>query len=167
MRYRLAAAFAVALAASATPAMAESVEVGVLECRGTSQQFIVGSVTNLQCLYRPAPGAAPEPYVAQICRVGLDIGINTSTVVAWSVFAPTRRLGPGALAGHYAGASANVTIGVGVGANALFGGSNNTIALQPLSGQGQTGLGVVGGVSGMDLQPVQPPRRHYHHRRHH
>ena len=41
MRYRLAAAFAVAFVASVTPAMA-SVEVGLLECRGVSQQYIVG-----------------------------------------------------------------------------------------------------------------------------
>ena len=45
MRYRLGAAFAVAFAASATPALA-NVEVGLLECRGASQQFIVGSVTK-------------------------------------------------------------------------------------------------------------------------
>ncbi len=60
---------------------------------------------------------------------GLDIGINQSTVLVWGVFAPTNRLGPGSLAGTYVGGSANVTIGVGLGANALVGGSNNTFAL--------------------------------------
>ena len=53
MRFHLGAAFAIAVGASATPAMAASVEVGQLECRGVSQQFVVGSVTNLQCLFRP------------------------------------------------------------------------------------------------------------------
>jgi hypothetical protein len=42
---------------------------------------------------------------------------------------------------------------VGVGANALVGGSNNTIALQPLSVQGQTGLSVAAGVAGLELRP--------------
>jgi hypothetical protein len=165
MRYRLGAAFAVAFAASVTPAMA-NVEVGQLECRGVSQQFIVGSVTNLQCLFRPSSGARPMPYNAQIRRVGLDVGVNQSTVLNWSVFAPTHRLSAGDLSGTYVGASANATLGVGVGANALVGGSSNTIALQPLSGQSQVGLGVVGGVSAMEMRPHEMPRgRRHRHRR--
>ena len=39
MRYHLGAAFAVAFAASVTPAMA-AVEFGQLDCRGASQQFV-------------------------------------------------------------------------------------------------------------------------------
>ena len=40
-----------------------------------------------------------------------------------------------------------------LGANALIGGSNNTIALQPVSVQGQTGLSVAAGVAGLELRP--------------
>src|SRR5258708_13771123 len=87
MRYRLGAAFAVAFAASATPALA-NVEVGLLECRGASQQFIVGSITNLQCVFRPSAGGPPQAYDAQIRRVGLDIGFNSATTIACAVFAP-------------------------------------------------------------------------------
>ena len=58
--------------------------------------------------------------------------------------------------GTYVGASASATVGVGVGANALVGGSNNTIALQPLSVQGQTGLGVAAGVAGLELRARGP-----------
>ena len=164
MRYHLGAAFAVAFAASVTPAMA-AVEVGQLDCRGSSQQFVLGSITNLQCVFRPSSGARPQPYVAQIKRFGLDIGINQSTAIVWSVFAPSN-VPPGSLSGTYVGASANATVGVGVGANALWGGSNNTIALQPLSGQGQIGLGVAGGISAMDLSPAEPVRgRRHRHRR--
>jgi hypothetical protein len=164
MRYHLGAAFAVAFAASVTPAMA-AVEVGQLDCRGSSQQFVVGSITNLQCVFRPSSGARPQPYVAQIKRFGLDIGYNQSTAIVWSVFAPSN-VPPGSLSGTYVGASANATVGVGVGANALWGGSNNTIALQPLSGQGQIGLGVAGGISAMDISPAEPVRgRRHRHRR--
>jgi len=167
MRYRLGAAFAVALASLATPAMADGVDVGLLECRGASQQFVVGSITNLQCLFRPSWGGRPQPYEAQIRRFGLDIGINQSTVITWNVFAPSRYMTPGGLSGNYIGGSANVTIGVGVGANALVGGSNNTFALQPLSGQGQTGFGVAGGISAMDIRAIEPPRgRRVKHRSH-
>ena len=164
MRYHLGAAFAVAFAASVTPAMA-AVEVGQLDCRGSSQQFVLGSITNLQCVFRPSSGARPQAYVAQIKRFGLDIGYNQSTAIVWSVFAPSN-VPPGSLSGTYVGASANATVGVGVGANALWGGSNNTIALQPLSGQGQIGLGVAGGISAMDISPAEPARgRRHRHRR--
>ena len=74
--------------------------------------------------------------------------------MAWAVFAPTRGIQRGDLAGSYGGASASATVGVGVGANALIGGSNNTIALQPLSGQAQTGLSVAAGIAGLDLRPL-------------
>ena len=164
MRYHLGAAFAVALAASVTPAIA-AVEVGQLDCRGSSQQLVLGSITNLQCVFRPSSGARPQGYVAQIKRFGLDIGYNQSTAIVWSVFAPSN-VPPGSLSGTYVGASANATVGVGVGANALWGGSNNTIALQPLSGQGQIGLGVAGGISAMDISPAEPARgRRHRHRR--
>jgi len=165
MRYLFGAAVAAAIVTCGTSAMADVVGVGMLECRGASQQFIVGSVTNLQCLYRPTPGGVIQAYDAQIRRVGVDIGFNQSTVLNWSVFAPNLPA-PGGLAGTYVGGSANVTVGVGVGANALWGGSNSTIALQPLSGQAQTGLGVVGGISAMEIRPHVMPRGHRRHRHH-
>jgi len=161
MRFPVGAALAVAVAASTSSAMAgSSVETGVLECHGISQQYIVTSVTDMDCMFRPSVGR-PHAYDATIRRFGLDIGFNQSTVLAWAVFAPTRRLGRGSLSGVYVGASANATVGVGVGANALFGGSNDTISLQPVSVQGQTGIGAAGGVSALELRPV---RRHHRRR---
>jgi hypothetical protein len=55
------------------------------------------------------------------------------------------------LAGTYAGATASATVGVGVGANVLVGGSGNSISLQPLSIEGNTGLNVAGGIAQMTL----------------
>jgi hypothetical protein len=159
MRRLVGVAFAVAFAASVSPAMAHYVEVGVLECRGVSQQYVVTSLTQLQCLFRSHNGSR-QGYVAAIRRVGLDIGYNQSTVLAWAVYAPTRTPGPGSLSGVYIGGSANATLGVGVGANALFGGSNKTISLQPVSIQGQTGIGAAGGISALQLQSVQRSRRY-------
>jgi hypothetical protein len=71
--------------------------------------------------------------------------------MVWLVYAPTTRP-VGALAGQYVGATGEATVGVGVGANVLIGGSNRTIALQPVSVQGQTGLNVAGGVAELALQ---------------
>jgi hypothetical protein len=63
-------------------------------------------------------------------------------------------LSDGALAGTYLGASAEATAGVGAGANLLIGGSDDTISLQPLSVQGQTGLNAALGVSELILNGV-------------
>jgi hypothetical protein len=129
------------------------IQVGVLECRGgASIGFIVGSVTNLGCVLR-ASGRPDQPYVATIRKVGLDIGITQETGLAWAVFAPTEQIGPGDLAGNYAGAHGSAAVGVGVGANVLVGGSANSFALQPLSLQGSTGLNVAVGLEGLELRP--------------
>src|SRR3981189_1927140 len=101
----------------------QRVQVGILECRGgASVGFIVGSVTNLGCVLR-AEGMPEDRYVATIRKVGLDLGITQESALAWGVFAPVARLGPGDISGNYAGAQGSATVGVGVGGNALIGGS--------------------------------------------
>jgi Protein of unknown function (DUF992) len=69
------------------------------------------------------------------------------------VYAPAARLGPGDLAGDYAGAQGSATLGVGVGGNVLIGGSNNSIALQPLSVQSQVGVNIAAGLASLELRP--------------
>jgi hypothetical protein len=129
------------------------VQVGVLECRGgASVGFIVGSVTNLGCVLR-VDGVPDDRYIATISKVGLDLGITQESALAWGVFAPVARLGPGDLSGSYAGAQGSATLGVGVGGNVLIGGSNNSIALQPLSVQGQVGVSVAAGLANLELRP--------------
>ena len=156
MRRSLAlAGIALALSASlaATSAQQGKVQVGVLECRGgASVGFIVGSVTNLGCVLR-ADGQPDDFYVATIRKVGLDLGITQESALAWGVFAPVNRLGPGDLSGNYAGAQGSATLGVGVGGNVLVGGSNNSIALQPLSVQGQVGVAIAAGLESLALRP--------------
>ena len=147
----LVASLAVASLANAQPV--DRVQVGVLECRGgASIGFVVGSVTNLGCVLR-VDGMPEDRYVATIRKVGVDLGITQESALAWGVFAPTARLGPGALSGNYAGAQGSASVGVGVGGNALIGGSDNSIALQPLSVQGQVGLNVAAGLESLELRP--------------
>jgi hypothetical protein len=146
-----------ALMGSLTAAIAQQpmqrVQVGVLECRGAaSVGFIVGSVTNLGCVFR-SDNMPEDRYIATIRKVGLDLGITQESALAWGVFAPVARLGPGGLSGNYAGAQGSASIGVGLGGNALFGGSANSIALQPLSVQGQVGLNVAAGLETLELRP--------------
>jgi Protein of unknown function (DUF992) len=139
-------------AASAQQPM-QRVQVGILECRGgASIGFVVGSVTNLGCVLR-ADGVPEDRYIATIRKVGLDLGITQESALAWGVYAPVARLGPGDLSGDYAGAQGSATLGVGVGGNVLVGGSNNSIALQPLSLQGQVGINVAAGLESLELRP--------------
>ncbi len=129
------------------------VQVGVLECRGgASVGFIVGSVTNLGCVLR-IDGLPEDRYIATIRKVGVDLGITQESALAWGVYAPVARLGPGDLAGTYAGAQGSASVGLGVGGNVLIGGSDNSIALQPLSVQGQVGLNVAAGLESLELRP--------------
>ncbi len=131
----------------------QRVQIGILECRGgASVGFIVGSVTNLGCVLR-VDGMPEDRYVATIRKVGVDLGITQELALAWGVWAPVARLGPGDLSGDYAGAQGSASIGVGVGGNVLIGGSDNSIALQPLSVQGQIGLNVAAGLESLELRP--------------
>jgi hypothetical protein len=170
----IAAAFVIA---AAVPNGAKAnVEAGALNCRSPGGVgFVVGSVLNFECVFVPSYGGRPHRYVAVIRHVGLDLGFTQNVAMGWAVFAPTRILHHGDLTGNYGGVEAGATVGVGVGANALVGGSNNAFALQPISGQAQTGLNVSAGLADLELRPAGPvgfvegpgPIRHRRHHRLH
>ena len=148
--------------ANAVPAM----RAGVLQCHGGQNVgFVVGSVTSLECVFQ-SEGRRPEPYIATVKRIGLDLGITEQTQFSWAVNSPDGRLGYGGLAGSYGGVGANASVGVGFGGNFLVGGAQNSYGLQPLSVQGQTGLNVAAGVADIELAPVRVGQRHYRHHRH-
>jgi hypothetical protein len=166
-RASLAAVAAATLALAAAPASA-AVRVGSLECNvSAGVGMVITSSRGLACVFRPTRGA-PEHYYGTIRRFGLDIGATGPGKLAWAVFAPSRP-GPGALAGDYAGASGSVSVGIGLGANALVGGLNNSFALQPLSVEAQTGANIAAGVGALRLESAGPaPASHRAtHRRHH
>jgi hypothetical protein len=135
-----------------TPAQAQGVKVGVLTCNVASGfGFIFGSSRAINCTFSPSGGGPPQHYVGAINKFGVDIGYLQGGVIVWGVVAPTANLAPGSLSGTYAGATASATAGVGVGANVLVGGSGNSIALQPVSIEGTTGLNVAAGIAEMTL----------------
>lgn len=134
-----------------TSAHAQDMRVGVMTCDMASGfGHVLGSLRDLRCTFSPATGPS-EHYAGTISKFGVDIGYVQSAVIVWTVVAPTVSLPPGSLAGSYGGATASVTVGVGVGANVLVGGSNDTISLQPVSIEGGTGLNVAGGFASMSL----------------
>jgi len=112
--------------------------------------YVLGSSRDLQCTFSPAQGPA-EHYAGRISKFGVDIGYVQNAVMVWTVLAPTVALSPGSLTGTYGGVTASATVGVGVGANVLVGGSSDTISLQPVSIEGGTGLNVSGGFASMSL----------------
>ena len=148
-------------ALAAAPAEAQAprgwTQAGVLQCRlNPSIGFIIVGHQSMECKFEPAQGAEgyPQTYEGAINTVGLDFGATAGGVLAWAVFAPTKGVSAGALAGEYVGASGDVDIGVGVGANVLIGGSGRTFALQPLSVEGSIGLNIALGVSMLKLRVV-------------
>jgi hypothetical protein len=116
--------------------------------------FVVGSQRQVNCLFTPSYPAPPEQYVGTITKLGLDIGFTTGGQLVWSVLQSTTRR-RGVLAGSYAGASAEATVVAGLGANVLVGGNDRSVALQPLSVQGQVGLNVAAGIAEISLQFVR------------
>lgn len=159
MHRRIMAFAGMALAAAValpTASMAQArTQVGTLSCDISGGiGMIIASRKDVTCMFTPANPGPREVYVGDIKKFGLDIGATAGGQMVWAVFAPTT-LPFGALAGEYGGATAEATIGAGLGANALIGGSSRTVTLQPLSVQGQAGLNVAAGVAGLTLRPAR------------
>ena len=127
---------------------------GMLTCRtSASLGLIVGSTQRLACQFKGNTGWTQD-YVGRINRIGLDIGFTAGGVMAWGVIGSTGAVRPGVLTGRFVGASGEISVGVGVGANVLVGGTAQGISLQPLSVEGQVGLNLALGVAGLTLTPV-------------
>jgi hypothetical protein len=155
LRLMLGAAVTTAALALAVPANAapSGVRVGDLTCNVASGWgFVFGSSKDLHCTYRG--NGYREHYTGSISKFGVDIGYTEGGVLVWGVFAPSSDVRKGALAGSYVGGSAQATVGVGAGANALIGGFKKSITLQPLSLEGSKGLNVAAGIGSISLRPA-------------
>ena len=145
-------------AAMALPTVAQAADrtkVGTLTCDiSAGIGVIIASKKDVTCMFTPSQPGPREVYVGAITKLGVDIGATSGGQMIWAVFAPSDRA-HGALAGSYVGATAEATVGAGLGANVLVGGSNRTVALQPISVQGQTGLNIAAGVAELSLRPAR------------
>jgi hypothetical protein len=158
VRSALAAVVAAATLIAASPPLAAQpgrLQVGTLACSISSGVgLIVASQRNVACAFKGGAGEPEEAYTGVLSRVGVDIGFTTGGAIIWAVFADTNRYA-GMLAGTYVGATAEASVAAGLGANVLIGGSNRTVALQPVSVQGQMGLNVGAGIGSLELHPVR------------
>jgi len=137
---------------AAKPAASEPVGVtaGFLNCNvGSGWGLVLGSSRPMDCVYSSSAGS--QHYIGSMKKFGVDIGYVSSGTMVWAVVAPTMGLPPGALTGDYLGATGSATVGVGIGANVLFGGFDRSISLQPVSLEGSTGLDVAGGIGSLTL----------------
>lgn len=149
IKYIAAALAAVGLMASVSTAEAAALKTGVLSCHvNGGWGLIVGSSHKASCVFTASNGKKTK-YSANITKIGVDIGYTDNKNISWVVF---NLKGDGAdLAGTYIGVNAEATVVAGMGANALVGGFNKNFALQPVSVQGQTGLGAALAVQSLTL----------------
>jgi hypothetical protein len=153
MSYRCIGAVVLTLViAVAEPAAAQQVRAGLLTCDVSAGiGLIITSQKQVTCTFAPdRADIAREDYDGTITKFGLDLGVVGGGVMVWAVFTRTVA-GPGFLAGDYFGASGEASLGAGLGANVLIGGSNRTVTLQPLSVSGQIGINVAVGVAELRL----------------
>jgi len=151
----LAVAAAVALPAPVMAQAPDRTKVGTLTCDiSAGIGLIITSKKSVACMFTPSQPGPREVYSGSITKFGLDLGATAGGEMVWAVYAPSNKKF-GALAGQYGGASAEATVGAGVGANVLVGGSNRTVTLQPVSVQGQAGLNLAVGVAGLELHPAR------------
>ena len=136
----------------ACPAHAQRFRVGRLLCASSPRVgMVLGSSQSLRCVFHAISPPRQYVYVGRIRRVGLDLGVTSAGTLSWAVFARNSRIRPGTLRGSYVGASGNVAVGPGLGANVLIGGSRRTIALQPISVERSIGFNLAAGVSNLTL----------------
>jgi hypothetical protein len=124
---------------------------GVLHCKMAPRiGFIIGGHETVACHFIPDRGL-PEDYIGGITTFGLDIGVTAGDEKAWAVLTSTTDLYRGSLAGGYAEATGDIAL---VGANVLVSGSDGTVALQPVSVEGEAGINRTLGVSNLELRPA-------------
>jgi Protein of unknown function (DUF992) len=125
----------------------------MLTCRlNPSIGFVIFGHQSMECRFVQNPPLPPQLYEGALNTVGIDLGVTAGGVMGWAVLSPTAGPPPGALAGEYVGASADIGMGLGAGVNVLVGGSGRSFALQPLSVEGSVALNVTLGLSGLQLR---------------
>jgi len=138
--------------AAASPAQSERLRVGRLLC-STSPRIgvVVGSTQSLRCIFYARGSSRRLIYAGRFSRIGFDLGVTGSSVLSWTVLARNSQIGPATMRGSYVGASGNVALGPGLGANVLIGGSRRSIALQPVSVERSIGINLAATVTHLTL----------------
>lgn len=132
------------------------VKIGYLTCDvGGGAGYVLGSAKEIDCTFHSSVGGErTDHYTGAFRKMGVDLGFTTRSRLVWAVLAPTAGYHRGSLSGLYQGATAEATVGAGIGANVLVGGTSGSIHLQTISVTGQLGLNIAAGGSSMTLTAV-------------
>lgn len=147
MRFTKSFAAAMSAAALMLPAVAsaDDIEIGMLTCKQSdSTNLVVFSKATYACDFDPTKGEN-ESCTGKAQKIGIDLSVATVETLVWFVFSPSTGK-PGALAGAYVGATADIALGVRAGVKVLVGGFDNSITLQPASVSGSEGVGAAIGL---------------------
>jgi hypothetical protein len=133
------------------------VRIGYLDCSiGGGVGYVIGSAKEADCVFKSTMGSEPlDRYTGVVRKMGVDLGFTTKSRLIWAVFAPTAGYHHASLAGLYQGATAEATVGAGIGANILVGGTSGSIQLQTVSVTGQLGLNVAATGTSVTLTPAE------------
>ena len=125
--------------------------MGVLQCTvvpGSRVNLLIRSTADVNCEFNN--NGTIERYKGETgIGLGLDLSFKTDEKMHFSVISASSDVSAGsyALAGKYVGGELSAAAGVGLGAKALVGGSNDSFSLQPLALETNTGLGASGELS--------------------
>ena len=125
-------------------------QIGILKCSvvpGSRVNLLIRSTADVVCEFDN--NGTLEKYKGETgIGLGLDLSFKTDEQIAFSVITASSDVTAGsyALAGKYVGGELSAAVGVGLGAKALIGASDQSFNLQPLALESSKGLGVSGGL---------------------
>ena len=130
--------------------------LGVLECTVEGGWgMLLGSSKGVSCEFKRSDGTV-DVYSGTLDKIGLDIGKTEAAYMTWLVFTTVaNEPGQFALEGTYVGVSAGASLGIGLGVNALVGGTKDQIGLQPISVEGVEGVNLALGLASLTLEAAQ------------
>jgi len=131
-------------------------KIGTLTCKTVPHSgvnLLIHSTVDVTCVFKSTAGET-EHYKGETgVGLGIDLAVKREETLGYLVFASDFKKGSYKLAGRYVGGGGSATVGVGAGAQALLGGSNKSVSLQPVVLSASRGLGVSGGVTYLYLEP--------------
>ena len=142
-----------------TPAAAQQpLQLGRLDCTvqpNSRRNLIISSTALVDCAFKPTNGRATNYRGETGIGLGIDLSVKSQDRFSFVVLsaqssAPNYANHP--LAGRYYGAEATVSLGAGVGAKVLVGGSGKQFSLAPIGGQATQGTGISAGAGYLYLE---------------
>ena len=135
------------------------IQVGIITCAvipNSRVNLLIRSTADFECVYENQ--GTTEKYIGDTgIALGLDLSFKQNEKFAFTVFAASADVQPGAhaLAGKYVGGTLGASAGVGLSASALIGGGAKNISLQPLALGTNTGIGASGGIGFLYIEAAK------------